>query len=152
MDQNECYHLEIDYKPFPQMQEMLDMQRKLQERIIPGFGQPLPLAVIAEEVMKQHIASREEEVEFLNSLGGTHDQGPRSGVWKWWKKDNKGMAMQMYFTDLSERDKIESKMEIVDRFHFLMNEMLLIGMTAEEFYSMYMAKNKENFKRQDNGY
>lgn len=44
------------------------------------------------------------------------------------------------------------KMELVDSWHFFMNLLLCAGFTAEEFFEMYMAKNKENHRRQDAGY
>lgn len=153
MDQNQCYHLEINYEEAPQLQELLDMQMSLQKRIDPNFGNPeASLAEVAEAVMRNNFAASEELHEFVNALGGTHDHGPKSAVWKWWKADNKGPARYNSFNTLSERDQIEAKMELVDRFHFFMNDMLLIGMTASELVSMYKAKNAENFNRQNNGY
>lgn len=44
------------------------------------------------------------------------------------------------------------KMELVDALHFFINLMLAAGFTPEELHSMYMAKNKENHRRQDAGY
>lgn len=154
MDANQCYHLPIIMEEASQFDEILNMQKQLQERIQPGFYDELEsLGSIADFVMKNHHASHEEEIEFLNALGGTHDEGPRSAVWKWWKKDNKlPITRVMTFSELSERDQIEAKMELVDRFHFFMNEMIKIGMTGSELYSYYKSKNAENFNRQNNGY
>lgn len=161
MDENKCYHLPIVYEVADQLDELVNMQKELQERIQPGFYDPNEsLASIANFIMKNHHASHEEECEFLNALGGTHDlldipQSTKvlgSGVWKWWKADNRIIAPEATFSDLSERDQIEAKMELVDRFHFFMNEMIKIGMTGSELYSMYKSKNAENFNRQNNGY
>ena len=44
------------------------------------------------------------------------------------------------------------RMELIDALHFFVNLMLCADMSAEEVYQMYMAKNKENFRRQDAGY
>lgn len=44
------------------------------------------------------------------------------------------------------------RMELIDSLHFFVNLLLGAGMTAEEVYQMYMAKNKENHRRQDDGY
>ena len=44
------------------------------------------------------------------------------------------------------------RMELIDCLHFFVNLLLCAGMTADEVYDMYMAKNKENHRRQDDGY
>lgn len=44
------------------------------------------------------------------------------------------------------------RMELIDSLHFFVNLLLCAGMTASEVYEMYMAKNKENHRRQDAGY
>ena len=56
------------------------------------------------------------------------------------------------FSDLSEKDQIECKFEIIDMLHFFLNYAISIGMTPKEVYNMYMAKNKENRERQLRGY
>ena len=44
------------------------------------------------------------------------------------------------------------KMELVDALHFFVNLLLAAGFTSDELYQMYMAKNRENHRRQDEGY
>ena len=44
------------------------------------------------------------------------------------------------------------RMELIDCLHFFVNLLLCAGMTAEEVHHMYMAKNAENHRRQDEGY
>ena len=44
------------------------------------------------------------------------------------------------------------RMELIDSLHFFVNLLLCAGMTAEDVHDMYMAKNKENHRRQDDGY
>ena len=44
------------------------------------------------------------------------------------------------------------RMELIDSLHFFVNLLLCAGMTADEVYEMYIAKNKENHRRQDEGY
>lgn len=60
------------------------------------------------------------------------------------------------YTDVTEQDEqamlAKAKMELIDAWHFFMNMMLGLGFTAEEFYEMYMRKNRENHRRQDVGY
>ena len=36
--------------------------------------------------------------------------------------------------------------------HFFMNYAVSVGMTPQEMYNMYMAKNEENRRRQANSY
>lgn len=45
-----------------------------------------------------------------------------------------------------------AKEELVDMAHFFMNLCLAVGMTPDELYERYCAKNKENFERQKRGY
>ena len=59
--------------------------------------------------------------------------------WKWWAK---------YQTF----DKQNARIEVVDLFHFLISLAQVLGMSAEDVYKMYLAKNKVNFQRQDSGY
>ena len=40
------------------------------------------------------------------------------------------------------------KEELIDVLHFFVSMCLRAGMSAEEMYELYMAKNKENFDRQ----
>lgn len=88
--------------------------------------------------------------EATDALGGIKDGGGNA-IWKKWKKryDEYG---NIKFSDLSESDKIECKFEIVDILHFFLNMGISIGMTPEEMYNMYMAKNKENRERQKRNY
>ena len=58
----------------------------------------------------------------------------------------------MNIDSLSEGDLMELKYEVVDMFHFAINFAVSIGMTGSEFFSMYLSKNQENHKRQQNGY
>ena len=80
-----------------------------------------------------------------------HD-GVGNAVWKFWKKSKHETVKDKKVSDLSERDKIELKFEILDMLHFFLNYANSIGMTAEEMYNMYVAKNKENIERQKRGY
>lgn len=44
------------------------------------------------------------------------------------------------------------RMELIDALHFFVNLLLCSGMSANDVYNMYLAKNKENNRRQDAGY
>lgn len=60
------------------------------------------------------------------------------------------------YSKMSESDVLiawqKVRMELVDSLHFFVNLLLCAGFTAEELHAMYMAKNKENHRRQDEGY
>lgn len=59
--------------------------------------------------------------------------------WKWWAK---------YQTF----DAQNARVEVVDLFHFLVSVAQVLGMSAEDVYQAYLAKNKINHQRQDSGY
>jgi len=132
--------------------EIVNMQAALQEKVQPGFYNPEEnIASIGKFLLANKHAMEDEMGETLDALGGIHD-GIGAGAWKWWKKSNREEADWMTMKDLTERDTIELKMEIVDQFHFFMNQMIKVGMTGSELYSMYKSKNAENFNRQNRGY
>ncbi len=59
--------------------------------------------------------------------------------WKWWAK-------------YQEFDEQNAKVEVVDLFHFLVSLAQTLGMTADDVFDAYNAKNKVNHQRQDSGY
>ena len=63
----------------------------------------------------------------------------RETPWKPWKK-------QQTFNQENFKE------ELVDVAHFMINLILASGMTAEEFFTRYINKNKVNHKRKEEGY
>jgi len=59
--------------------------------------------------------------------------------WKWWAKYQKS-------------DEQNARVEVVDLFHFLVSLAQVLGMSPEDVYQAYLAKNKVNHQRQDSGY
>ncbi len=59
--------------------------------------------------------------------------------WKWWAK-------------YQEFDKQNARVEVVDLFHFLVSLAQTLGMTADDVFDAYIAKNKVNHQRQESGY
>ncbi|MFZ5943648.1 MAG: dUTPase [Bacillota bacterium] len=55
---------------------------------------------------------------------------------KWWKQPK-------------EIDKVNLKEEIIDVFHFFVSLCLKVGITPQDLYNAYVAKNEENNLRQD---
>lgn len=56
--------------------------------------------------------------------------------YKWWKNP-------------TEIDEAALKEEIVDVLHFFLGMCIDSGMTSDELFSIYLAKNKENYDRQN---
>jgi dimeric dUTPase (all-alpha-NTP-PPase superfamily) len=59
--------------------------------------------------------------------------------WKWWAK---------YQTF----DKQNARVEVVDMIHFVVSLAQVLGLSADDVFSLYMKKNEVNFQRQDSGY
>lgn len=95
-------------------------------------------------------AIQDELRETFDALGGIKD-GIGNAVWKPWKGAHKSIQNRS-FSEMSEDDKKELKMELIDIQHFLFNMMLAAGMSPEELFNYYFAKNKENRDRQKRGY
>ena len=62
-------------------------------------------------------------------------------------KDYSGMSLFDSYKSWYKASK-----ELIDMLHFFLNICLALGLDADNLYDMYMAKNKENHKRQDEGY
>lgn len=168
---NECSHLiegvgkataEYDYavhNATDPLQIMLDMQRSLQTRLAidkPGTNaHPDELAQagdIVDWLRNQKDYIDDEFRELLTSLGGmSNGEKAASAVWKPWKSDHVA-KQETYIKDLSDKDQLEIKFEMIDILHFVLNMFIGLGMNAEEIFKLYYLKNAENFARQDNGY
>ena len=81
-----------------------------------------------EWVLKYTRAMSQELAELVDSV-----------PWKHWAKYQKF-------------DEQNAKVEVVDLFHFLISIAQVLGMTADDVYAAYLAKNKVNHARQDGGY
>lgn len=98
------------------------------------------------------VAFDDEFREIIDALAGMNKPPKdRSALWKKWKKNYATLRAEK-FSDLSENEQIELKFEVCDAFHFFMNMMLGVNMSAEDMYIYYMYKNKENFERIKRGY
>lgn len=117
------------------LQTIMDKQNELQKRLGTDFTQ----------------LNDEERAEFMRNHRGYLEDEIAEALYempfykKW--KDYSGM------TDIDKAlawDKV--KLELVDALHFFVNLLLAAGFTAEEVLDMYLAKNSENHRRQDEGY
>lgn len=121
--------------PVYKLESMMDAQRAFQVRLDPNFDNMTVQQRVA--FIKEHSIHLNQEInEMLYEL-------PYFKPWK----DYSGL------TSSQEQDMLEkARMELIDAWHFFMNMAIALGMTPEQFYTMYIAKNSENHRRQDEGY
>jgi dimeric dUTPase (all-alpha-NTP-PPase superfamily) len=115
------------YQFMDKLTQIFEMQEELNARI--GVN----LKGIDEEeqtkwVLNYTRAMQQEMAELTDSV-----------PWKWWAK-------------YQEFDKQNARVEVIDLFHFLVSLAQTLGMTAEDVFDAYVAKNKVNHQRQDSGY
>lgn len=110
------------------LREMFRMQTELNKRI--GVGTPDTMTEEEQQrwVLNYCRAMTQEIAELTDSI-----------PWKWWAKYQKF-------------DKQNARVEVVDLFHFLISAAEILGMTADDVFDYYAAKNKVNFQRQETGY
>lgn len=159
---NQCKDLKIEnlYENSKNtLDDLFTLQKDIQENVY-GYNfeelRSQPISKMKDFFMWNTHAQVDEAHETMDALGGIHD-GIGNAVWKPWKKRHEETKSvftptPMVFNDLSDRDVIELKMELIDELHFLFNKMHAAGMTTEELFNYYFAKNKENRERQKNNY
>jgi phosphopantothenate synthetase len=150
---NKCAELEIEdlySQSNDTLGDILNLQAETQKNVYGYDFENMTLRDVMDFWNTNTHAIIDEIHEATDALGGIED-GDGSAIWKKWKK-----AYATYdtkkFSDLSQKDQLECKFEIIDMLHFFMNYAASIGMTPQEMYNMYMSKNKENRRRQEAGY
>ncbi|MBN2880286.1 MAG: dUTPase [Clostridia bacterium] len=105
------------------LEKVFELQKMLNQDIVERRS----LQGISKEewIQKQTLAMISELSELLDEVN-----------FKWWKNKK-------------EVDEQLVKEELVDILHFFVSMCLVYDMSADELYSMYMDKNKENFNRQN---
>ncbi len=109
------------------LEQIFDMQEELNSRIgvnLKGIDE----SEQTKWVLNYTRAMQQELAELTDSV-----------PWKWWAK-------------YQEFDKQNARVEVVDLFHFLVSLAQTLGMTAEDVFDAYIAKNKVNHQRQESGY
>jgi len=150
---NSCANLEIEnhnIEGTDTLTQIMEIQADTQKNV---YGYDFESMSLREIMTFWHMNNHsliDEIHEATDALGGINE-GSGSAIWKRWKKDFSKFDT-MKFSDLSPNDQLECKFEIIDMLHFFMNYAISVGMTGQEMYSMYMAKNKENRARQQRGY
>ena len=104
------------------LDEIFAMQAALNDDIVNTRG--LPEYDMSTWIQKLTLATMSELSELIAEVN-----------FKWWKNEKPVNV-----------DNVRD--EIVDIVHFVVSMALRSGMSAEELYDRYMAKNKENFDRQ----
>lgn len=105
--------------------DKLDVIFQLQESLDSDIAARRNLAYSREEWMQKEVLAMISELsEVLDEVN-----------FKWWKNPK-------------SVDDAALKGELVDVLHFFVSMCLKSGMTAEELFSLYKAKNQENFDRQ----
>lgn len=152
-----CAHLEVEdvfSKSENTLEDLYNLQKDIQENVY-GYDFEALRAAPLPEMRKffdwNYHAIQDEMRETFDALGGIKD-GIGNAVWKPWKKAYHEKAPTMTFNEMSDSDKKELWMELIDQQHFLFNMMIASGMTAQDLMNLYFAKNKENRDRQNRGY
>jgi len=117
------------------LDKMLQKQKELQERLGYDFDS-MTQEEITTYIKEFSIHLTQEMHEMLYVL-------PYFKPWK----DYSAMTVEEYEAGMEEARK-----EFIDMFHFMLNIALALGMSDKDIYYMYMEKNKENHRRQDEGY
>jgi len=105
------------------LERIFELQKMLNQDIVERRS--LQGITKEEWIQKQTLAMISELSELLDEVN-----------FKWWKNKK-------------EVDEQLVKEELVDILHFFVSMCLVYDMSADELYSMYMDKNKENFSRQN---
>lgn len=117
------------------LETIMTMQRDLQKRLGTDFSN-MTLEERA-NFMRNHRGYLEDEVaEALYEMP----------MYKTWKDYSKMTDEEIHIAWQKVR------MELIDSLHFFVNLLLCAGMSANEVCEMYVAKNLENHRRQDEGY
>lgn len=136
------------------LQDMLNMQEWLQDVLADKLPESniKPSEIVNKGQMVDWVdgnfdAILDEYRELKTSIGGmSRGEKNASAVWKRWKSDHLDIQHER-IVDMSEDDKMEMIMEVIDIYHFVLNIFLGMGMDAEDIYLMYMLKNYENYER-----
>lgn len=118
-----------------QLQTMLDTQRSLQEFLGYDFD--------SMDMQERTIFIKEFSIHLNQEINEALYELPYFKPWKDYDNmtpDETVEALKRY------------KEELIDAFHFFMNMMIAVDFNADEFFAMYMEKNKENIARQQRGY
>ena len=138
---------------------ILNMQNQLQTKLADTYPgrckSPADLKTLGDKydwIRDNKIAFDDEYSELIAALGGMNKTPKdRSSLWKRWKSNYENIRNEN-FSDLAPNERLELLFECIDQVHFFANQILALEMTAEDIFTLYYAKNAENFKRYNSGY
>lgn len=126
------------------LEQIIEMQRKLMDRLgvvsfNPGFRDERQI-MREEEHAPQSLTVQRQTMEMLHAI--TCEIGEISDEinWKPWKSQRKDVDLDALYT------------ELMDVVHFILEICLMWGMTADDIFKFYEAKNQINHERQDKNY
>tara|TARA_R110002020_G_scaffold54690_6_gene152294 strand:+ start:1848 stop:2381 length:534 start_codon:yes stop_codon:yes gene_type:complete len=173
--ENECKDLPIESKHTELGEkdgwiEMYNHQKKMQEEVYGYDFDSMSIKRVIEFLFWNNHALNDEIHELMDAVGGINDGikivpnkplskkeelsemvGKGNAAWKPWKRANE-LYRHVKLKDLSENDRKELEFEYADILHFVFNIGIVLGITPERAYDLYMAKAKENIKRQNENY
>ena len=133
------------------LQEMIDRQKDLQYELAKKYPDRKANKILGIDdvggivdilkYMREYID--EEITEVIDALG-LEDNAVR----KPWKKSYDRLRERRFPDSFSIEQEYKIKEEVIDVFHFMLNIFIVVGLSADEIYEIYMNKNDENFKRQ----
>lgn len=103
------------------------------------LGDMFNRCVVFQEMLKNDVESREYMNEQTLALFVETGEMIQETNWKTWKKPKKVNTPK-----LNE--------EIIDMWHFLINISLAAGLDSGDVHFMFVKKNDENIRRQEEGY
>lgn len=150
LDIEDVYSTIVDNNKNDTLGNLMALQKDIQESV---YGYDFSkmrdkISSLKEFFDMNYHAIQDELRETYTALTGIHSH---PNAWKPWKKTHK-IAMDKSFNDLSEEEKKELRMELVDIFHFFLNCCIAVDMSPEMLFNYYHAKNIENKNRQKKGY
>ena len=114
---------------------MLEYQKAFQRRVDPRC-ESMDLKERAAFIRDHYVYLDQELQEMLYEI-------PFFKHWKDYSKMTNSEIEEAYH---------KAKEELIDSWHFFMNLMIALNMSADELFQMYLEKNKENIRRQNEGY
>lgn len=125
-----------------EIQEQLNDHTFARNNLRTTGGELLTIAAVREALEAQQLGPNDLPNlwlrNYLRALQEEARELERDLLWKWWSKDV--IAVQ------------NIRVELVDLLHFLVSLAQCAGLSAEDFYRLYLKKNQVNFQRQEQNY
>ena len=130
------------------LEQLYKIQEDTQKNVYNIDSDDLTIGELIDLIIKNDVAERDEMFEILEAIGGKY----KKASWKFWKKDYPEVSKMKLSDLLSSKEKDELMMEIVDKFMFITNMLVYLGISPQELIPYMKEKDKINRNRQKNGY